>query len=93
MKYINTDSRSKLIDQDKLGVNESYEARLRGTLSIYSNLIGLINDSDISDSEKMKLIYEFTQNSEENLSKMLQLLESSENDRTELTNKILNFYK
>lgn len=79
-----TDARRILMDQDKLGMGETFEARIRGALSPYSTLLSMLNDPNI-DFEKYKEIFDKLKN-REHLDKILELLKYSEKDREELEN-------
>lgn len=76
-------------DADKLGVNESFEARIRGALSPYWTLTGLC-ELDLTDGDIIKLIKEGLANHKVFQSELLELLKKSEEDRESLQNKLSN---
>ena len=74
------------MDQDKLGKNETFEARMRGALSPYSTLIEMLND-DRFDLVKYQDIFNKLKD-RKHLDRILELLKYSELDREELENSI-----
>ena len=83
---IETNARIHLMDQDKLGKNETFEARIRGALSPYSTLIEMLND-DRFDLIKYQDIFNKLKD-RKHLDRILELLKYSELDREELENNI-----
>ena len=72
------------MDEDKLGMNETFEARIRGALSPYSTLLEMLND-DKYDLVKYEDIFNKLKD-RKHLDKILELLKYSEIDREELEN-------
>lgn len=77
-----TSVRQLLVEQDKLGRDETFEARIRGALSPYATLIEMIS-SDRFDPVKYKEIIANLAD-RQHLDKILELLKYSEEDREEL---------
>ena len=72
------------MDEDKLGMNETFEARIRGALGPYSMLLEMLND-DKYDLVKYEDIFNKLKD-RKHLDKILELLKYSEIDREELEN-------
>ena len=84
-KYLSTTARTTLESQDKLGKNESFEARTRGALGPYWTLVDLCN-MDLDDPVVRKFIEDaIPKHQEENghMENLLELLKHSEDDREE----------
>ena len=74
------------MDEDKLGMNETFEARIRGALSPYSTLLEMLNE-DKYDLVKYQDIFNKLKD-RKHLDRILELLKYSELDREELENSI-----
>jgi len=81
-----TSVRIQLMDEDKLGMNETFEARIRGALSPYSTLLEMLNE-DKYDLVKYQDIFNKLKD-RKHLDRILELLKYSELDREELENSI-----
>ena len=85
--YKKTKAREELESKDKLGTDESFEARIRGALSPYWSLVFMCGTMDLEDPEVRELIREGIPNHEIHKEDLLTLLNASENDRIELYDK------
>lgn len=77
-----TTVRQLLVEQDKLGRDETFEARIRGTLSPYATLIEMISSDRFDPVKYKEIIANLTDR--QHLDKILELLKYSEEDREEL---------
>lgn len=77
-----TSVRQLLVEQDKLGRDETFEARIRGALSPYATLIEMINSNRFDPVKYKEIIANLSEH--QHLDKILELLEYSEKDREEL---------
>jgi hypothetical protein len=75
--------RKILESEDKLGENETFEARIRGKLSVFSNLIAMIDD----ESGNFDINYLRNPMNKKSLDGILELLKYSEEDRNFITKK------
>lgn len=82
-KYLSTTSRSTLESQDKLGTNESFEARTRGALSPFWTLVSMC-DKDLTDPVIQTFIKDALPNVKTHQETLLELLKHSEEDRDEI---------
>ena len=88
---ITTKARKTLQDQDKVGMGETYEARIRGALSPYSMHISLLEKllKDPNDEVAKKFLFDNVKNHKHQLDKIKELLIASEEDREELEMLVL----
>ena len=86
-KYLSTTTRQEFESQDKLGKNESFEARTRGALSPYWTLVALC-DQDLEDPVIRKFIKDAVPKHEGHKANLLELLSGSEEDRADLYDNI-----
>ena len=86
-KYLSTTARTALESHDKLGKNESFEARIRGALSPYWTLVSLCK-LDLEDPVIRKFIKDAVPNHEAHQTNLIELLNGSEEDREELLGNI-----
>ncbi len=73
--------RKSLEEQDKLGVSETFEARIRGALSPYDTLICLLKEEDIDKDTLLELLRGFNEVNDKCLEQIKELLKNSELDR------------
>lgn len=81
--YPQTKIRKKLQEEDKLGKNEPFEARIRGALGPYWTLVSLC-DMDLEDPKIRELIKAALSSDKKMQDVLLELLAASEKDRREL---------
>lgn len=80
-----THTRKELNLKDELGINETFEARIRGALSPYLTLLSMLKDIDVFKDPKYNDIFNKLKE-RKHLDKILYLLKESEKDREELDN-------
>jgi hypothetical protein len=73
--------RKTLEEQDKLGVNETFEARLRGSLTPYWTIASLLKEEDLDDKTLLELLRGFVDTNEYCMNQIKELLKNSELDR------------
>ncbi len=73
--------RKSLEEQDKLGVNESFEARLRGALTPYWTIAALLKEEDLDDKTILELLRSLVDTNESCMEQIKELLKNSELDR------------
>jgi hypothetical protein len=89
-EYIKTKVRGDGVSDDRVGVNESYEARIRGALSPLWLLVDILTDEGKFEGKQEILKETAKQCKEIHCDKILNLLKDSEEDRRELTKMFRN---
>lgn len=79
-----TTTRQKLNNIDQLGINETFEARIRGALTPYSTLLSILNDEDRDINDYPEVLENLKDI--KFLNRILYLLNHSEIDRDEIEN-------
>lgn len=78
-------SREVLEKKDKLGTDETFEARIRGALSPFWGIIAILQDDSLDAQARMIFLEDALKDIKKHQDDLLELLEYSGKDRKELS--------